>query len=162
MQFLAIVHDNAIESNAVIDSVQFNPSAIAMTAVRNANVSGWECDESFLDNRSDVNLSLAFYFSIQRSKLVIYFEDLADWDRTTKRILYNYSSLFHLWLFMGISVLRIIEILCYSSVRWYWILRRPTSETNSTHSTLIMCEHLIALCLFSVVLTLFSIVWKSN
>lgn len=70
---------------------------------------------------------------IQRSRVVVYYQD--QHSETVERKELTVTSLLStcgglLDLFMGTSVLSIIEILYYSYLRWYGILRRPSSEGN--------------------------------
>lgn len=126
----------SIEYNPVIDRVEFDKAAITSTSGRHANMSGWEfihflCAQ--LLRYSNVR-SLTFHFSIQVSKLVILFES-PFLDTEHRQELYTITDLLSICgglfgLFMGISALSVIEILYYSTLRWYWILRRPVSERN--------------------------------
>lgn len=117
--------------NNMIYVTKFDKTAIELTNRWNANVSGWEVP---FKNCWILIWALNFFISIQRAKLVIFAEDY--WVETENREeLYTITDLLSLsggllGLFMGISLLSIIEIVYYSSLRWFWILRRRNFEQN--------------------------------
>lgn len=75
----------------------------------------------------------SIHFSIQLAILSVYFADplVSSFQRTES---HTYTDFFAncgglLGLFLGVSVLSIIEFIYYSTLRLYWTFRRARAET---------------------------------
>ncbi|XP_055298686.1 pickpocket protein 28-like [Sitodiplosis mosellana] len=103
----------SIEYNAEIDRVTFDSAAVN-------RISGIRLNES----------------GVQQSRLSIFFNDqhVNLLKRTEMYTLTNFLAICGglLGLFMGISLLSIIELIYYSTLRWFWFIRRSKNENIDT------------------------------
>lgn len=80
-------------------------------------------------------MTISFTLSIKQARLAIFFRD--QQVETIKRMeVYTYSDFLALCggllgLFLGMSVLSVIEFIYFGTLRWYWAARRER-EQNAT------------------------------